>query len=65
MDTFPFTAGVETTDTFDIWRKKTNAIITKISSGSSGANPDVGYPTQSVLYPFLPDPAFLLMDSIR
>lgn len=48
MDTFPFTAGVETTDTFDIWRRKTNAIITKISSGSSGANPDDGYPTWTI-----------------
>ena len=45
MDTLDYSAGVETTDTFDIWRRKTNQIITKISSGSSAANPDEGYPT--------------------
>lgn len=45
MDILPYSLGVDTTDTFDIWRKKTNGIITKITSGSSGANPDVGYPT--------------------
>lgn len=45
MDILPYSLGVDTTDTFDIWRKKTNGIITKITSGSIGANPDVGYPT--------------------
>ena len=45
MDTTDYTNGVETTDTFDIWRRKTNQIITKISSGSNGANPVDGYPT--------------------
>ena len=45
MDFTEYKAGVFTTDTFEIWRQKTNGIIIKVSTGFLGENPDTGYPT--------------------